>query len=133
MQTINWSPEFAVNHEIIDEQHKELFKRINDFGKALWGGVGKDDLEKHMNFLADYVVSHFGTEEELMQSNNYGAYETHKAQHDAFVKDMTDVLKRLGSEGFTPKMAIEVFYTSCNWVKTHVVKMDQELGKFLDK
>ena len=131
MDTMVWSSNYSVGHMLIDEQHKELFRRINALGNALWNGEGKDQLAAHLRFLADYVVSHFQMEEGLMQENGFPDYMGHKSLHDAFVQEVNEVLGRIASEGLDSSTAIAVFEKSCDWIRNHVRNVDQRLGKFL--
>lgn len=50
----------------IDDQHKELFDKINNLLAACREGKGKEEVAKVMKFLSDYVIDHFGTEEGYM-------------------------------------------------------------------
>jgi hemerythrin len=131
MDTLVWRDDYSVGHALIDDQHRELFRRINIFGNALWEGEAKDLLQTHLRFLAEYVVSHFQTEERLMEESQFGNYAGHKREHDAFVGEVSDVLGRIAETGLDSSTAILVFERSCNWTKDHVRGMDQELGMFL--
>ncbi|MBI5569936.1 MAG: hemerythrin family protein [Desulfomonile tiedjei] len=131
MDTFVWRDDYSVGYTPIDEQHQELFKRINAFGNALWEGQGKELLAAHLRFLADYVVSHFQTEEGLMTTHKFPLYEVHKPVHDAFVQEVSSVLNRIADAGLDTATAILVFEKSCDWTRAHVRGMDQELGRFL--
>jgi hemerythrin-like metal-binding protein len=133
MDTLVWRDDYSVGHAVIDDQHKELFRRINLFGDGLWEGHGKDRLEKHLRFLAEYVVAHFKTEERLMEMHRYAHFTAHKSEHDAFVKDVTDLLDQIGGEGLDSSTAVVAFERSCEWTRAHVRERDQELGKFLSQ
>jgi hemerythrin len=131
MDTFVWRDDYSVGYTLIDEQHRELFSRINAFGNALWEGQGKDLLAAHLRFLADYVVSHFQTEEGLMKTHRFPLYEVHKPVHDAFVAEVSSVLNRIADGGLDTATAILAFEKSCDWIRAHVKGMDQELGRFL--
>lgn len=131
MDTLMWRDEYSVGYSLIDEQHKELFRRINSFGEALWDGQGKELLAAHLRYLADYVVSHFQTEEGLMKDHQFPHYATHKPVHDAFVQEVSHVLGAIADGRLDTATAISVFERSCTWTRDHVRGMDQELGRFL--
>jgi hemerythrin len=131
MDTLAWRQDYSVGHPLIDEQHKELFRRINLFGDGLWEGDGKDQLEKHLRFLAEYVVEHFKTEESLMVEHRYAQFQAHKQEHDTFVKEVGDLLSGITDRGLDSASTIVAFEKSCVWTRAHVRGMDQDLGKFL--
>lgn len=89
MKTAEFLPSLYTRNEVVDGQHKELIKRINDLYAAL---ASEDEAtraakaEETLNFLAEYTVFHFASEEELMQNAKYPLFTEHKAKHDAFVE-----------------------------------------------
>ena len=63
MKTAEFLPSLYTRNEVVDGQHKELIKRINDLYAAL---ASEDEAtraakaEETLNFLAEYTVFHFG-------------------------------------------------------------------------
>lgn len=131
MDTLMWRKDYSVGHDLIDEQHKELFRRINSFGNAFWEGRAKEILHGHLKFLAEYVVEHFQTEERLMEQHKYASYLDHKAAHDAFVNEVSTLLTAIAEEGLDSDTAVSVFERSCEWTRAHVRGMDKRFGQFL--
>jgi hemerythrin len=131
MDTLMWQQDYSVGQDLIDEQHRELFRRINIFGNALWEGHAKEILHNHLKFLAAYVVEHFQTEEGLMEKYRFDNRREHKANHDAFVAEVSTLLTRIAETGLDSPTAIAVFERSCAWTRDHVRGMDKELGQFL--
>jgi hemerythrin len=86
-----WTDDLLTGYKTIDDQHKELFKKVNALLEAMGQGKGKEQVAEVLGFLSDYVVSHFGTEEQLMQSRKYPGFLSHRLEHTAY----TDKLKRL--------------------------------------
>ena len=62
---IEWTEDLATGVNKIDNQHKELFKRINNLLEACNQGRGKNEVEKVIKFLDDYVIIHFSEEENI--------------------------------------------------------------------
>lgn len=71
MPQIEWLDQYSVGVESIDNQHKELFARINKLLDACSQGEGKKVLPEVLDFLGDYVVFHFSTEEKYMKEYLY--------------------------------------------------------------
>jgi hemerythrin len=65
---IVWTDGLSVGVKVIDQQHQEMIKRINRLLDAMQGGKGGKETEGAIEFLEEYVVVHFGAEEELMKS-----------------------------------------------------------------
>src|SRR3972149_3293503 len=94
-----WTQNLSIGVAEIDNQHKELFKRINNLLDACTQGKGKDEVLNTLRFLDDYVTVHFTEEERLQQKYNYPYYTSHKALHAEFIKNISDIKKAVEEEG----------------------------------
>jgi hemerythrin len=128
---IQWTDDLTVGVKEIDDQHQELFKRVNELSQAMWDGKGKEESKKLMDFLGDYVVSHFGTEQRIMSAKGYPEYESHKKIHEKFINDLMNLKKQFDSGEATSSMVIQVLDETCEWLKSHIRKVDKRLGDFL--
>ncbi|MCL4499004.1 MAG: bacteriohemerythrin [Chloroflexi bacterium] len=129
---VQWTPDLSVGVNEIDNQHKELFSRVNALLDAMVQGLGKFHLDKTINFLGEYVVSHFGTEEKYMKQLNYPRYASHKIEHDAFVKQFGQLKKTLDNGEITTVTVIQVQRQLMDWLKNHIGNVDKALGAFLN-
>ena len=128
---MQWNTTMAVGVGLIDDQHKELFARIDSFHDAIKTGYGRDEVLNVMAFMQDYTVTHFTAEEGLQRKHNYPKYFEHKKLHDAFVKDINAMKTDIETNGVTvatgPMMAI----TLSNWLLSHINVHDKALGQYL--
>ncbi|MFH1117539.1 MAG: bacteriohemerythrin [Pseudomonadota bacterium] len=130
---IQWTEDLRVGVNKIDDQHRELFKRVNDLAQAMWDGKGKEESVTIMDFLADYVVSHFSTEEGIMAAQGYPEYAAHKKIHDKFVEDFGKLRQQFDSGDVTSSMVITILDETCEWLKGHIKGTDKKLGTFLNR
>ncbi len=128
---VQWTPDLAVGVTLIDDQHKELFKRINQLLEASSQGKGKDEVGKVLQFLSDYVITHFGTEEKAMIQHGYGGITAHKAEHLAFLRDFGDLAKGFETQGASTTLLIAVQRRVIDWLNNHIRQSDKALGAFL--
>jgi hemerythrin len=128
---IEWTDDLSIGVPRIDLQHKELFDRVNALLDAMKMGKGKTEVEQTLTFLGDYVVSHFGAEEELMREHNYPAQATHKAQHTRFVADFASLTRTALSGSTNPTLTIGIQRSLVDWLTNHISKTDKALGAFL--
>jgi hemerythrin len=131
LMTSSWTPALAVGIEIIDDQHKELFARFDQLMEAMRKGKGKQEVESVVNFLGEYVVTHFATEEKLMQAHQYPGYSVHKVQHTQFIQLYKDLNEKITTLGITPVMTLQIQKILGEWLVNHIGKQDQTLGAFL--
>ena len=128
---ISWKPDYSIGVNRIDEQHKELFRIINNLGNALWDGAGKDAVGDTLKFLTDYVVEHFKTEEEYMQDTSFPGFDEHKKAHDDFVGEVKEFVSHFETKNLATSVTIRIFSRLGDWTRDHVRGPDQEMGKFL--
>lgn len=129
---VEWSEEYATGLAWQDNEHKELFKAFKELGDAMSSGTGRVQVANTINFLADYVDRHFKGEEEAMDRHNYPDFESHKAAHDKFRGEISDLKLDL-AEGKLTMVGIEVQDKLGDWLKGHIYKIDKQLGTYLQK
>ncbi|AGF55968.1 MULTISPECIES: bacteriohemerythrin [Clostridium] len=130
---IKWDQNLAVGVDKIDNQHKELFDRMNKLILAMKEGKGKTEVMDTLKFLEDYVVKHFNEEEELQKRNNYPKYETQHKEHEEFKMDLNNFKSMIEKEGLSSASAIKLQNSMSLWWRKHIKDLDMDLGKFLMK
>jgi len=130
MSVINWDNSYSVGVEVIDNQHKELIKMLNELLNAMKDGKGSDAITQIVGSLAEYAKVHLNTEEALMSKYNYAEINSHKAEHDA-LRNKVDQYKRL-LPAVTNLQTIELMNFLSNWLNDHIKGTDKKLGKFLN-
>ena len=131
MAIISWSDEYSVGVKDMDEQHKKLIGMINELNEAMKSGKGKDIMEKILKNLVDYTVTHFSSEEKLMQSNAYPGYLAQKSQHEALTKQVSDFQTKY-HEG-KAVLSVEIMTFLKDWLMNHIKGSDKKYGPFLNK
>ncbi len=128
---VKWTPDLAVGVTIIDDQHKELFNRVNQLLEASAQGKGKEEIGKILDFLGTYTITHFGTEEKEMTRLGYGGIAAHKGEHLAFLRDFGNLARDYQQAGASTSMVIAVQRRVCDWLVSHIGKSDKALGAFI--
>jgi len=130
---IKWTETLAVGIKQIDDQHKELFERMNSLLEACNKGKGKGAVRSMIAFLEEYGVEHFASEEQLQKAAGYPEYEKHKSLHHEFLRNVRGLSAQLEEQGPSLSFVITVNKTVVEWLVNHVSKMDKGLGLFLQK
>lgn len=128
MPLFNWGSQYETGIFVIDVQHKKLVEAINNLHDAMKEGKGKDKAQSILDFLVDYTVQHFNTEENLMKQKNYSDYTNHKFAHDKLVKEVAEMRSRY-IEGKVLPMQLSGFLT--DWLKNHILNTDKKYVPFL--
>ena len=128
---LTWIPALAVGVSQIDEEHRQLFDRVNGLLQAMQQSRAKDELAPLVGFLRDYVVVHFGGEAALMQRHRYPDSAAHLVQHAFFVRELEALAAELERSGPTALVTIKLNKLLCDWLRQHVASTDKKLGAFL--
>lgn len=128
---IQWSESLAVGNAKIDSQHQELFRRINQLLEACGEGKADKAVNEVLDFLEEYVVIHFQTEEQLMTLNKYPEYPEHKKAHDHFIIKFKELKDKIRLEGSGVNAVILTNRMIVDWLTNHIMKVDKKLGVFL--
>ncbi len=129
---VEWNENLASGSIEIDSQHKELFSRVNKLlGAFEKGSAGREEVSKIVQFLTEYVVFHFGTEEKYMDKYAYSSKTQHKAQHQQFVSSFLKLKERMVMEGINPALGADMKELVVDWLLNHIKYSDRALGMFL--
>jgi hemerythrin len=128
-----WDPSLAVGVSYIDEQHQELFQRIDALLVALHALKGKEEAIRLMAFLDEYVIEHFGGEADLMEKLAYPGAAAHLAQHRHFVNTCRALLEELKARGPGLALALRINTEVGNWLREHILKTDRALARYILK
>ena len=126
-----WNQSLSVGVDSIDDQHRQIFSRINRLLEATSQGKGRDEVGQVMQFLGSYVVGHFGAEETYMGQTSYPATAAHKAEHSAFLREFSDLSAQFRKEGATSQLVIAIQRKVCDWLINHIGKSDKQLAAHL--
>lgn len=128
---IEWKDGLAIGVKEVDDQHKELFEKVNDLFNACNAGKGKEYIDNVIKYLQDYVVLHFSSEEKLQKQNNYPEYEGHKAQHEQFIRDFLALKEKIEKNGVTGLTIVQLNQVLVDWLINHIRKTDKAFGVYL--
>lgn len=128
---IGWSSDLATGVDAIDNQHREIFSRVDRLTAACGEGKGKEEVLRLLLFLEEYVKEHFAAEERLQLRHAYPEYPDHKAQHARFMSDVAKLGAEFKAEGATLSLVIMTNKTLTSWLMQHITKTDMAFATFL--
>ncbi len=129
--SIVWKDNLATGINEIDNQHKELFDRINKLFQACHSGQGTKEVINVMSFLENYVIEHFSCEEKLQLKSNFPNYAEHKKQHEEFKAEITNLKQELSAGADSTSFVIKINNLIVNWLLNHIKKSDKELSQHI--
>jgi hemerythrin-like metal-binding protein len=129
MIALKWENKYSVGDEILDEQHKQWFKLLNDIREAIKVGQTNNILAECIQRLDDYSAHHFKTEEKYMEENQFPYLEEHKHQHEEFLTKLSSF-----KVDFDPEKSLSAFNILeflINWISFHVLESDKEYASYI--
>jgi hemerythrin len=128
---VKWRTSLETGIAEIDDQHKQLFERINKLFESCNQCKGKEEVANVIKFLEDYVVTHFSAEERLQKKYGYPDFEAHKKMHEGFIESFLKLKEQIKTEGATTHSVILVNRIVVDWLINHIGNTDKALGVFL--
>jgi hemerythrin len=128
---IQLSKDMEVGVVEIDAQHMELVNRLNALLSMGHDAASKEESQRTLNMLEEYIIKHFSDEEALQRKNKYPEYESHKKLHQIFIDEFEKLKKEFEANGHSLKFTMDLNNSLINWIVKHIKSADVELGKFL--
>ncbi len=124
-----WSDEYNIGVDVIDKEHKRLFKIINKlfaFGeeekKSQWA------CQEGIKYFKEHAIKHFAEEENFMLSINYKGYETHRQLHEGFRQKTLPALEQeLEHTNYSPGAVNHFLGVCAGWLIGHTLTEDQAI------
>lgn len=125
-----FTKELETGNAIIDGEHKELLKAVNDLIDACGKGQGRSSMESVIKFLLNYVDKHFSHEEQLQKDSSYPGYLAHKAFHDDYKRKLKELVSKLPASGVSVSDMGNI-NNHIGVLITHIRIEDKKLGAHL--
>lgn len=131
MKKIIWNDSFITGINKIDYQHKILIDKINQLIQCLEIKECQETITSLLNFLEEYFLLHFSTEEHLFKTFNYEKEALHMKEHIYFMEQIYTFKDKLKVENNQVDQEILIFLLI--WFKNHILETDMEFVKELKK
>ena len=132
MAAMQWSNDLSTTIKLMDEQHKELIRRMNDVVEAgKTGDVGAMRFTLFM--LQDFCVAHFSCEENLQIRACFPDFEGHRNFHRQFLSKIAELLDEMKGKGPSKNYIDEISKIVGNWLVLHIKTVDGVLADFIRK
>jgi hemerythrin len=129
MALMQWVEEkYGTKVTVCDNQHKELFTRVNALNDAVSNGE-RSEIGSTLDHLIAYVVEHFETEERLMEERGYEGLDAHRVEHSQLVQTCTDLQGKFHAGEADIETDTMAFIK--NWLDHHIPVIDRSYSSAL--
>lgn len=116
-----WLPEYSVNHELVDGQHKKIFDMINELHAAISCQDKENVIKKVLDEMADYIEYHFDTEKSYLK--DMPDFPAHEKKHWEFTQKTLQF-----ATDYYRQPRIEILHNIVSflsyWLKDHITRTD---------
>lgn len=133
MTVITFDDNLITGNKTIDEQHKELIDRIQQFVSACESEDARVKAIKMLDYLDEYTEFHFKEEEKVQKDVDYPGLEEHIKKHEEFrhtVKELYDYLDE--NEGPDEKFMEQVKINVIDWLFGHIKTFDRSVAEYIN-
>ena len=127
MTLITWRKEFETCIAEVDHEHQELVALINRLAEDLASGADKERAESFLGEVFARIAAHFALEESVMRKHGYDQYETHKAEHEALLDEIRDIMDEAEAD-FSEALSTTVAEWFVGHFKTKDARLHKKLG-----
>ena len=124
-------PEYYIGIEMIDEEHKQLFKYADEAYELLndeFTPDKYDKIEAILIKLRDYTEKHFTDEENYMESINYKKLFTQKIQHQEFIQKLDEFMEHHNDDAEDQdEQIMEILKYLTEWLVNHILYVDGQI------
>lgn len=92
MALIVWRKEFETGIAEVDHEHQELVGLINQLHEQLRADAEHDTVSRFLGEVFARISAHFALEETVMRKHKYDEYAAHKAEHEALLDEIRDIM-----------------------------------------
>lgn len=124
-------PEYYTGIELIDREHKELFRIADEAYQVLKDDFISDKFDHIVNIivgLKNYAIKHFADEEEYMRSIQYKKLLSHKVEHEDFIDKLQSINFEQMDRNQTGTL-VELLEFLNDWLVHHILEKDLLIAK----
>ena len=126
-------PEYYIGIDMIDEEHKQLFKYADEAYELLHDEYTPDKYDRIdaiLENLRDYTAKHFHDEEQYMESINYKKIFTQKVQHQEFINKLEEFMEQHNDEvEDQDEQIMKILKYIAEWLVNHILYVDGQIPK----
>ena len=135
MKGIRWRSSMAVDHGVIDHDHRHLIDIVNRFGEHVsLGTAGLPVAVDVLHALQFYAGTHFVREEGLQRLIDYPEAGSHHDEHQRLLATLGEIIAKTRSvtEADTATVVPELTNLLRSWLLDHILRRDLPMKPYAE-
>lgn len=126
-----WTDELETGIHVVDSQHREIFTKADNIfcAEQCDENLTKDTFE----YLINYVIEHFATEEKYMLRYGYENFAEHRNNHSKLIFKINDLYKEFMIKGSNKKVLEDLQLFFVELFITHINEDDKNFAAAIKK
>ena len=120
-----WTDQLSVGNAELNDQHKDIIKRINLLAKA----NQTDNIKADLDALIKIARQHFSDEERLFQGTDYPDKDSHTEIHHEIIQQLGDFQSKFENGNREVDQEFLVFIKE--WLQVHIMTVDSTYRNFV--
>ena len=129
MALLSWSTQYSIGNDLIDTEHKELFRLVNAFHDRWQEKRDQQSIAQLLNQLVTYAEMHFQHEETIMLDAGFPRLAEHQQVHEAMVETIFKLRQSFEEHHSHLEMSTMKFIKA--WLLEHIIQNDYLFRDFL--
>ena len=132
MRYVNWTAEVSVREPVLDAQHRQVFRVINDLYEAMHDTERPSPtaVRELLSRVRFFTLTHFECEETYMRCARYPSFDAHRAAHQVMISRVKQL------EADLDRGALDLFELLRflkEWWLEHVTTADREYIPYIER
>lgn len=124
-----WDARYDTGIEVIDQQHRELFKMVGRLRQLVVDAGERARVEALLEDLVARAGHHFATEETFMEKLGFPGLPQHRAEHVSMFGQLHELHARFQDSDQAVALMVPTFLEG--WLKHHISEDDFGFMTFL--
>lgn len=129
MSLLEWRDSFSVGVPAVDHEHQELIESINRLNDIAVAGGEAERVIAVLGDIYAQISAHFALEERVMREANYDGLTAHKAEHEALLDGLLDIMDNIEDDGSYDEQVLGTKLDE--WFSVHFRTQDARLHGLL--
>lgn len=127
---LKWQKNFIIHVDQIDQEHAAIIRKYEELQTHMEKGEGHSFYSELLDFLDNYVDTHFSNEEILHAQYNYPNRAEHHKFHEFFKDSIKELHQSYDPNNINDGHLIRISFFIKSWLIHHILVEDLKFGKY---